>query len=233
MTSWDDVTKLDLKICELLERYELKGTFFAVNDWLGKEISKEELNHISECHEIGAHTLNHVTLTHIGEEEAKKQIYESKKRLEKIIDSPVTSFAYPKGIYDKNHVKMVKDANYLCARTTKPFFTKKAENFYEMNVTLWAYPHAFLDIKGIYRLLKLSNKFIFRSSLIKDWCELGKQIFNILMESGGVFHIMGHAWQVDEINGWQRLEDLLEYIAFRQNVIYLTISDYARMSENM
>jgi len=159
ITSWDDVTKLDLKICDLLERYKLKGTFFVVNNWLGKEISKEELVHISERHEIGAHTLNHVDLTQVTEEVAKKEICDSKRLLENIVEKPITSFAYPEGKYSINHVDMVKNTDYLCARTTKPFFTNQIENPYEMNVTLWAYPHALRDVKGLLRLTKISKGF--------------------------------------------------------------------------
>jgi len=229
VTSWDDVTKLDLKLCELLETYKLTGTFFVVNNWIGKEISKDELHHISERNEIGAHTLNHVNLMHVQREVAKREISESKRLLEKVVEKPVTSFAYPQGSYDKTHAEMVRDAQYLCARTTKPFCTVPAENPYELDVTIWAYPHALRDLRGMFRLFKLSPNIIFNPLRIKKWDELGKQIFDVLLESGGVFHIFGHAWQVDEIDGWQKLEDLLAHIAFRKNVTYVTMTEYAKL----
>jgi peptidoglycan/xylan/chitin deacetylase (PgdA/CDA1 family) len=228
INSWDDVTRLDLKICELLNMYNLKGTFFVVNNWLGKKISKKELCRISENHEIGAHTLNHLTLTQIGEEAAKKEILESKLRLENFIDKSVTSFAFPKGMYNKSHVKMVKEAKYLCARTTKPFYFNHVDNQYEMNVTLWAYPHALRDLKAMSRLIKIYKKFILNPYKIKNWSEIGMRIFDYLLEFGGVFHLMGHAWQIDEINGWEKLENLFEYIANREDVIYSTMTDYIK-----
>lgn len=229
VTSWDDVTRLDLKLCELLETYKLKGTFFVINDWVGKEISKDELRHISERHEIGAHTLSHVNLMHVQREVAKKEISESKRLLEKVVGKPVTSFAYPQGSYDKTHVEMVRDAQYLCARTTKPFYTVSAESPYEINVTVWAFPHALRDIRGMFRLINLSPKIIVNPLRIKKWDELGKQIFDVLLESGGVFHVFGHAWQVDEIDGWRKLEDLLAHVAFRKNVTYVTMTEYAKL----
>lgn len=229
VTSWDDVTKLDLKVCDLLETYRLKGTFYVVNNWLGKKISQGELHHISECHEIGAHTVNHVNLTEVHSEVAKREIFESKRLLEKVLGKSVTSFAYPFGRYTKTHVEMVQNSGYLCARTTKPFYVVPAENPYEIHVTVWAYSHALRDIKGIFRIFKLSKKIFARPLIIKMWDELGKKIFDYLLESGGVFHIFGHAWQVDEINGWQKLENLFSHIAFRKNVIYVTMTEYAKM----
>ncbi|NVM31837.1 MAG: polysaccharide deacetylase family protein [Candidatus Helarchaeota archaeon] len=229
ISSWDDVTRLDLKLCELLETYKLKGTFFVVNNWMGKKISKDGLLHISESHEVGAHTLNHVNLTHIPAEVAKREIFESKRLLEKVLGKPVTSFAYPQGSYDKNHVEMVRNAKYLCARTTKPFYTAPAENPYELNVTIWAYPHALRDIRGMFRLFNLSPNLVVSPLRIKKWNELGKQIFDVLLESGGVFHFFGHAWQVEEIDGWRKLEDLLAHIAFRKNVTCVTITEHAKL----
>jgi len=229
VTSWDDVTKLDLKICELLETYNLKGTFFVVNNYIGKEISKAELLTISERNEIGAHTLTHVDLRQTPSEVAKREISESKRLLEQVMEKPVTSFAYPKGSYDKTHVEMVRDSQYLCARTTKPFCTSHTGNPYEMNVALWSFPHALRDISGMLRLAKLSPGILVNPFRIKKWDELGKQIFDLLLESGGVFHIFGHAWQVDEINGWKKLEDLFAHIGFRKNVRYVTMSEYTKL----
>lgn len=228
VTSWDDVTRLDLKLCELLETYKLKGTFFVVNDWIGKETSKDELYHISEKHEIGAHTLSHVNLMHVPKDVAKREISESRRLLEEVIGKPVTSFAYPYGSYNKTHVKMVQDAQYLCARTTKPFYTVSAENPFEVNVTIWAYPHALRDIKGMFRLFNLCPNLIVNPLRIKKWDKLGEQIFDVLLELGGVFHVFGHAWQVDEIDGWWKLENLLAHIAFRKDVAYVTIAEYAK-----
>jgi len=229
ITSWDDVTRLDLKLCELLETYKLKGTFFVVNNWIGKKTSKDELLRISEGHEIGAHTLNHVNLTHVPAEGAKREIFESKRLLEKVLGKTVTSFAYPQGCYNKTHVEMVRNAKYLCARTTKPFYTNKAKNPYKLNVTIWAHPHVLRDIRGMFRLFNLSPSLVFTPLRTKKWNELGKQIFDMLLESGGVFHLFGHAWQVDEIDGWRKLEDLLAHIAFRKNVMYATMTEYTKL----
>jgi peptidoglycan/xylan/chitin deacetylase (PgdA/CDA1 family) len=228
-SSWDDVTRVDLKLCDLLEVYKIKGTFFAVNNWIGKRISQDDLKHISESYEIGAHTLNHVKLTSVPNEVAKREISGSKRLLEEILEKTVESFAYPNGLYNKTHVEMVQNAKYLCARTTKPFYTMMAKNPYELNVTVWAAPHRIRDIQGLFRLFNLSHGLVSNLMRVKKWSEIGKQIFDVLLESGGVFHLFGHAWQVEEIGGWHMLEDLLSHIAFRKNVMYATMTGHAKL----
>ena len=47
--------------------------------------------------EIGAHTQSHPILSKISDADARREIGESKSRLEAIIGAPVTTFAYPNG----------------------------------------------------------------------------------------------------------------------------------------
>lgn len=51
----------------------------------------------SKLVDIGAHTITHPTLSALSSQEQKEEIIGSKKRLESIIDKPVTTFAYPYG----------------------------------------------------------------------------------------------------------------------------------------
>lgn len=226
LTSWDDTSRLDLRICEALEKYGIRGTFFTVSDWVGPKILAEELRHISQVHEIGGHTISHATLTYIQNEYANREIRESRLLLEDVIGKPVTSFAYPRGMYNQDHLRMVKEAGYICARTTKLFHTESVQNPFEMNVTISAYPHAFRDIKALFRLSRISKAFLLDPFIIKNWSKLGKQVFDELLKSGGTFHLFGHAWQIDQMDGWKTLEDLLEYVSFRENTSYLTMTEY-------
>lgn len=228
-TSWDDTTKMDLKLCELLENYGVKATFYAVSNWIGEKISAEELRHISEAHEVGAHTLSHVILTRVGEELARKEILGSKTFLETILGKCVASFAYPHGCYRREHVKMVEEAGFLCARTTRLYFTE-IKNPFETHITMFAAPHKVRDFEGLARLFRQTPKAIFKLYALKKWNRLGKMMFNSLLKSGGVFHLFGHAWEIDQHKSWARLEDLLAYVAFRNNVIYLTVTDCVKMS---
>jgi peptidoglycan/xylan/chitin deacetylase (PgdA/CDA1 family) len=72
--------------------------------------------------EVGAHTVNHPILTSIDADEARREIVESRARLEAITGAPVTSFAYPNGLphrdYARAHAGMVRDAGFSLALST-------------------------------------------------------------------------------------------------------------------
>jgi len=227
-TSWDDTSRMDLKLCELLENYGIKATFYAVSHWIGEKISADELRHISEAHEVGAHTLSHVMLTRVGEKVARKEIIGSKTSLERILGKRVTSFAYPYGCYRREHIEIVTEAGFFCARTTKLYFTE-IEDPFETNVTMLAAPHRVRDFEGLARLFRKTPKTIFKLYALKKWNRLGKMMFDSFLERGGVFHIFGHPWEIDQYKSWAKLEDLLAYIAFRNNVTYLTVTDCVKM----
>ncbi|MDH5266445.1 MAG: polysaccharide deacetylase family protein [Candidatus Bathyarchaeota archaeon] len=229
-TSWDDTSRIDLKLCELLENYRIKATFYAISNWIGKKISADELRHISGGHEVGAHTLSHAMLTCVGKEVAKEEILGSKTSLERILGKRVTSFAYPYGAYRREHVEIVGEAGFLCARTTKLYFTK-IENPFETNITMLAAPHGVRDFEGLTRLFRQTPKTIFKLYALKKWNKLGKMMFDSFLKRGGVFHIFGHAWVIDQYKSWARLEDLLAYIAFRNNLKYLTVTDCVKKSQ--
>lgn len=79
-------------------------------DW--DKIKEMKNNGIS----FGAHTANHVILTRCSKEEAEKEIYESKERIESVLGEGW--FAYPSGRYDKSIKETVVRAGFSCAVTT-------------------------------------------------------------------------------------------------------------------
>lgn len=70
-------------------------------------------------HEIGSHTLDHANLNRVPDVEAKRQIEESRIVLESLLDTKVTSFAYPYGEESSIHRHMVRNAGYSWAVTVE------------------------------------------------------------------------------------------------------------------
>jgi peptidoglycan/xylan/chitin deacetylase (PgdA/CDA1 family) len=72
--------------------------------------------------EIGAHTESHPILANISDEDARREIHESKARLEAVIGAPVATFAYPNGRprrdYERRHVELVKSCGFRGAVST-------------------------------------------------------------------------------------------------------------------
>ncbi len=46
-------------------------------------------------------------------------------------------------------------------------------------------------------------------------------LFDTVLETGGVFHLWGHSWELDGRRDWERLDRVLDYIAGRSDVRYV------------
>jgi peptidoglycan/xylan/chitin deacetylase (PgdA/CDA1 family) len=68
---------------------------------------------------FGSHTRSHVILTRVSGAEARVEIQDSRLDLSARLDKPTTAFCYPNGAYDPELVRMVSDAGYSLAVTTK------------------------------------------------------------------------------------------------------------------
>jgi peptidoglycan/xylan/chitin deacetylase (PgdA/CDA1 family) len=72
---------------------------------------------------FGAHTLDHPILSRVSAEEARRQVGESKRRIESQLDREVTAFAYPNGSasdFDAGTEKIVEAEGFAFALTTVP-----------------------------------------------------------------------------------------------------------------
>lgn len=73
--------------------------------------------------EIGAHSMNHLDLTTVGEAELYSEIVASKKNLETFLEKPVVTFAYPYGRINNKTRKLAIEAGYhfACGVYTGPY----------------------------------------------------------------------------------------------------------------
>ena len=68
---------------------------------------------------FGSHTENHVILTNLPPAEARAEIVNSGTVLAVKVGRPTIAFCYPNGSYSPEVVRMVADAGYRCAVTTR------------------------------------------------------------------------------------------------------------------
>ena len=55
-----------------------------------------------------------------------------------------------------------------------------------------------------------------------SWVELGKALFDLVLCEGGVWHLYGHSWEIEEKGLWDELKEMLDYVAEREGVQYVT-----------
>lgn len=118
MISIDDYNLDNFKIAKLLLKYDLEEeTIFFIDFRLDAELQIKWLSDLG--FEIGSHTINHSFLNEISKGQAKFEIMSSKDKIEEITGKECKWFCYPRGRYSKEILKLVKEAGYKFARTTK------------------------------------------------------------------------------------------------------------------
>lgn len=234
-TSWDDNHPQNLKLAELLNKYQIKGTFYLTKNHFYSH-SENEIREIAQTQEIGAHTLTHPKLIEISPILAEEEISGSKNYFESIIGQKVKMFSYPYGLFNQEIKELVKLVGFLGTRTTKNFIISKPQDFFELATTLQIYPwplrkrnanhfhltrHLFDPILKNYSGLR-NLKLPLKSFL--SWQALAKSSFDLVLEKGGIWHLWGHSAELEKYNLWPDLEEILKYISGRKEVFYLTNS---------
>ena len=69
--------------------------------------------------DIGSHACTHANLKELSDQEAYDQITDSKHELEQAVGCEVRHFCYPYGWYETKHQRMVHEAGYASATTTR------------------------------------------------------------------------------------------------------------------
>jgi len=215
----------------MLKEHGLRGTFYVSPE--NHEFANQDLltlpaiKDLSQDFEIGAHSMTHRRLPTISDQEAATEIFQSKALLEGVIGKEIRVFCYPGGAYTKSHVQLVKDAGYRYARTVARYrFT--AGDPYQAGTSLHVYNHRFgFDLLRIARFVNFRPVKFLRCL---EWDELAKAMFDRVIKEGGIYHIWGHSWEIDEHNDWERLESVFRYISANPKVSYVTNGDLAAYS---
>jgi hypothetical protein len=216
-TSWDDGHPLDLRVAELLAKHGLDGTFYVPRTAERETMTVDQLRQLSAAFEIGAHTLHHHVLTIGTEEQAWREIAWSKSWLEGVIGSPCVMFCPPKGKYASRHLKMIKEAGYIGARSVELLsldFPRREAGIFLLPTTIQAYPHgpSGLVRNGIKRMAAQNLWRLIVHGRSTDWPTLALSLLRHSERSGGVFHLWGHSWELQEADQWRRLGEALQFI---------------------
>lgn len=87
----------------------------------GRILSRSDVRELSgPLVRIGSHTCTHPALTEVPEEEAFRELRESRADLERILDRPVDAVAFPYGKHDRRVEELARRAGYRRAFTMNP-----------------------------------------------------------------------------------------------------------------
>ncbi len=117
---WDLYTE----VLPILEKYHIKATAYIITGFIGGSdfLTPLELQKViaSGLIEIGAHTVNHISLAGKLSPIVQFEVNQSKETLESTYHLHVVSFAYPNGSFDQQAVDVVKNAGFRTAVSTIP-----------------------------------------------------------------------------------------------------------------
>jgi peptidoglycan/xylan/chitin deacetylase (PgdA/CDA1 family) len=227
-TSWDDGDPLDLKLADLLRARGLPGTFYSPfrGHHGSQTLGASQLRSLaSEGFEVGGHTMSHTVLPELSSAELAWEVGVCKRRLEDILGRRVRTFCYPKGRFNANVIRHVKEAGYDGARTTRMFRQGLGFSPFRAPTSLQASPNTTMQYTK--NLLKGGNirglcDYVTQYIRLDSWVSIGKALFDKVLKEGGVWHLYGHSWQVEELGLWDDLKEILDYVKARESVHYLT-----------
>ena len=236
-TSWDDGDIADLQLAELLRSKGIHGTFYIPINYRERPLGHTQLRSLaSEGFEIGAHGWSHRLLWRLQPEEADQEVRPCRDVLENILGKQVEMFCYPCGRYDTIAIRALQEAGYRGARTVRMLATGLAINPFEMPTTLQAFPHVpFIYLKNAARARSFRS---LQSSLVQmprlgSWVDLGKRLFDTVLEDGGVWHLYGHSWEIDRLGLWDGLRELLDYVCRQDAVRYVPNCALLRLNQSL
>ena len=150
----------------ILKKYNFKATIYLVpnqktNHWeekntsvLSNLLNNEQILQMqnSGLIEFGSHTLSHVNLSTINDEQLLNELKKSKEEVEKITNQECEAFAYPYGKFDDNIVNSVKRVGYKNATVVKRGLFKKDDDVFTIKRVGILGTESFFDF-----LLKISR----------------------------------------------------------------------------
>jgi peptidoglycan/xylan/chitin deacetylase (PgdA/CDA1 family) len=227
-TSWDDDASSGLDIAHLLGERRLPGTFYVPTGQLGEvsRFTRRDLVALAgDGFEIGGHTVSHRILTQLNAADLTREVGDCKKTLEQILGREVATFCYPRGRFNSAVVREVERAGYRGARTTRMLCTGTDFSAIKMPTTIQAFPHGRANyvrnaarLNGAAELAKSSFDLLF----FESWLALGKKLFDRVLAQGGIWHLYGHPWELENLNLWPQVKEMFDYVARREGVTYLT-----------
>lgn len=226
-SSWDDGHPLDLRLAELLTSHGMRGTFYVpIHNADFPVMTRQQMKSLTDQEmEIGAHTYTHAVLPQLTQDAILHELVTSKTVLEDVAGQPITSFCYPKGKFNRVARQQVRAAGYSLARTTLSFRIDARFDPFLMPTSFQFVPHTVAihvrhavkewNLKG---LLNWWRDFGTHSDLVA----LVNVMFQYILRQGGILHIWGHSWEIEQENLWDLLDEVLSAISHHPDVLYLT-----------
>lgn len=225
--SYDDGTRQDKRLIEIMVKYGLKGTFninsgLFDDEYNGQEIgrmTKEECLklYLSSNMEVGIHGYKHMSLTDVDSSLAMNDIIYDRRELENMFGKIIAGMAYANGSYNDEVVSLLRNAGITYSRTTV-----STGSFDLPSNWLTLHPTCHHNNP---KLMDYAKDFVESK---EHWYYWGRKL--------KLFYVWGHSCEFDEKNNWDYFEKFAEYVGHRDDIWYATngeIYDYLKACESL
>lgn len=218
--SYDDGVLQDIRFVELLNRYGIKGTFnlnsalmkleFTWTHESGLEIqrlSEQVASGLYTGHEVASHTLDHPYMHDLSEAEILRQMTDDRKNLEALFGRGVFGFAVPFTYYSDLIASCARKAGFEYARISEEGNT-------------FAPPPDYYHWRA--------GKF--------HWSEDLEEFVDSFLATGrelAVCQIVGHSYDLDTLDMWDRMERILRKVSRAEDVLPMTHLEIVRYLKAM
>ncbi len=214
--SYDDAVTQDIRLIELMNRYDLKGTFNLNSECLGSrgmlvcndqrvshyKLHPEDVKTVYEGHEVAAHTLTHPNLTQLPDEEVIRQVEQDRQNLSELVGYDVVGLAYPCGgvNHDERTAELIRQHTGI--RYCRTIISTDT----------------FVPPPDLHRLNPSAYHLNFEKLM-----ELGRRFVESTPDTPQIFYVWGHSYELDlGIDYWEKLEEFFKLISHREDVFYGT-----------
>ena len=214
--SYDDGVTQDIRLIELLNKYDLKCTFNLNSELLSTKgiltrnnmriahykVHASDVKYVYDGHEIAVHTLTHPRLTLLDADEIIRQVEVDRQNLSELAEYEVVGMAYPCGGVnnDDRVAEIIKNntgVKYSRTITSNGSFDLQ-DNLWRFNPTLHH-----LDFE---KMMQLGQKFVEMETDVPQ-----------------IFYIWGHSYEMDgEADYWVKIEEFFKLISNKNDIFYGT-----------
>lgn len=241
--SFDDGDVADLRLAQLLKKYNLKGTFYIPKtcDLVYKSLSENQIKELATLSEIGGHTISHQVLTRISPVQARCEIFDCKLWLENVVGQPILSFCPPTGRFNNSHIAVQKEVGFKAMRTVEMLSysinrIKVLGDFVILPTTTQVYNHSGTAyLKNRVKRLRPVNYLSFKKLFNSNWETMSENYLAFLnriseQEPGEYyFHLWGHSWEIEKYSLWNSLENFLAKVSQVKSMVFCNNSDLAQI----
>lgn len=213
-TSWDDGHPLDLRVAEMLARYGLAGTFYVPFRGPGQVMDGAAMRELAGSFEIGAHTMTHGNLVAMEDGQVRAEMADSRRFVEDATGVACRTFAPPGGRYRRGHARAAAEVGFRGFRTVELLnlgLPVRREGLAVMPTTLQVFPHgAGAYLRNAARRWRPGNVANYLAHVRRaELPRAAEALVEAAIERGGVFHLWGHSWEIEENGLWGALDQIL------------------------